>query len=78
MQQIVTDLVAEQDYLDAALAATPDEVWETPSPAKGWLMRDCIAHLAEIDEMAATIASTLSHPEGDSLPRDGVLSGLQV
>ena len=38
MQQIVSDLVAEQDYLDAAIAGTPDEVWEQSSSADGWLM----------------------------------------
>ncbi len=52
---------------------------ENDSPAFGTeRQRAEAASVAEIDEMAATIASTLSHPEGDSLPRDGVLSGLQV
>ena len=78
MQQIVADLVAEQNYLDAALAGTPDEVWDTPSPAEGWLMRDCIAHLAEFDDFAATIAATGAYPEQKPLPREGVRSGRQV
>jgi len=78
MQQIITDLVAEQDYLDAALAATPDDVWDTPSPADGWLMRDCIAHLAEFDDLAASIAATGAFPEDEQLPREGVRSGRQV
>ena len=78
MRQIVSDLVAEQDYLDAALAATQDDVWERQSPADGWLMRDCIAHLAEVDDLAAVIASTGSPPDEESLPRVGVLSGRQV
>src|SRR5438477_9786850 len=55
MQDLVADLVAEQKSLDEAIAAISDEAWETPSPAEGWLLRDCVAHLAEFDELAAFV-----------------------
>jgi uncharacterized protein (TIGR03084 family) len=41
-------------------------------------MRDCIAHLAELDRTAAIIAETGAYPEGDRRPGDGVLSAGQL
>jgi uncharacterized protein (TIGR03084 family) len=78
MDELIDDLVAEQDYLDAAVRDAPEERWNAPSPAEGWLMRDCIAHLAELDETAAIIAETGAYPSGDRRPGEGVLSAGQV
>ncbi len=55
MRDLVNDLVAEQAVLDAIVAGLSAERWETPSPAEGWLLRDCVAHLAEFDDLAATV-----------------------
>ncbi len=52
MTQLLDDLKDEQDYLDAALANIDLVTWENESPADGWLLRDCIAHLADVDEHA--------------------------
>src|SRR4051812_34793955 len=57
MRELVADLVAEQDSLDRAVQSAPLERWLAASPADGWLMRDCIAHLAEFDDTAARVAS---------------------
>lgn len=78
MDELIAALVAEQDYLDEAIRDAPEERWNAPSPAEGWLMRDCIAHLAEGDTTAAIIAETRAYPEGDRRPGDGVLTAGQV
>ena len=63
MQQLLSDLEAEQNYLDQALSMVPVEVWDHPSPADGWLLRDCIAHLADVDENAAYVATHKEYPK---------------
>ena len=77
MEELVDDLVSEQDYLDNQLRDVPAAAWATPSPAEGWLLRDCIAHLAEMDVSAATIAATGSGPTGGGAAAPP-LSGRQV
>ena len=78
MENLIDDLAAEQDSLDAALAPVPASRWEAPSPADGWLLRDCIAHLAEVDETAAIIAESGVYPERAGPPGEGVLTGRQL
>lgn len=78
MEELIAELVAEQDYLDEAIRDTPEDQWSTQSPADGWLMRDCISHLADLDNTAAIIAETGEYPEGDRRPGDGVLAAAQV
>jgi uncharacterized protein (TIGR03084 family) len=78
MTQLVADLAAEQDALDDALCTIPAARWEMPSPAQGWLLRDCIAHLAEVDETAAQIAESGAYPEPSGPKGDGVRSGRQL
>ncbi len=78
MQALIDDLVAEQDALDAAIRDVPHERWEVDSPAHGWRMRDCIAHLAEMDDLAAEIAETRAYPRRSREGAEGVLSALQV
>jgi len=78
MTQLVADLAAEQDALDEALSPIPATRWETPSPAEGWLLRDCIAHLAEVDETAAQIAESGVYPEPSGPKGDGVRSRRQL
>src|SRR5690606_33494275 len=78
MQALIDDLVAEQDALDAAIRDVPHERWEGDSPARGWRMRDCIAHLAEMDDLAAEIAETGAYPRRSREGAEGVLSALQV
>lgn len=57
MQELLADFVAEQETLDRVVAALTPEQWDRPSPAQGWSLRDCVVHLAEVDEAAVrTIA----------------------
>jgi uncharacterized protein (TIGR03084 family) len=72
--QVVSDLTAEGDVLDALVALDP-EGWRTPTPAAGWDVAHQVAHLAWTDEMAlnaatdkeawdASVLKALEDPEG--------------
>ena len=78
MSELLDDLVAEQNYLDEAIRDTSEERWNAPSPAGGWLMRDCIAHLAEMDETAAEIAELGAYPTRERREGDGVVTARQL
>lgn len=49
---LVEDLRQEQDALAALLADRAESDWVEPTPAKGWDVRDQIAHLAHFDAIA--------------------------
>ena len=49
---IVDDLVAESDALDAVVAPLPADAWTTPTPAPGWSVAHQIAHLLWTDRVA--------------------------
>ncbi len=55
MQEILADLKAEQEYLDQFLCTLSAEQWDLPSPAEGWTLRDSVAHIVHIDEVATAI-----------------------
>ncbi|MGQ0466712.1 MAG: TIGR03084 family metal-binding protein [Sporichthyaceae bacterium] len=52
MQDLLADLAAETEVLEGLLAGLPADVWELPTPAAGWAIRDQISHLAFFDEMS--------------------------
>jgi uncharacterized protein (TIGR03084 family) len=70
LQTIVDDLAAEQAVLAALITTLPREAWDAPSPAAGWSLRDCVAHLAETDD------SALAGVEGRTLQRNGERRGV--
>jgi uncharacterized protein (TIGR03084 family) len=53
MSPELADLTAEQDSLDALVAGLTAVQWSAATPAAGWDIRDQIAHLAFVDELAA-------------------------
>ena len=53
MREILSDLVAEQQFLDQSLQRIPIKLWDKVTPAKPWTVRDTIAHLADFAELAA-------------------------
>jgi uncharacterized protein (TIGR03084 family) len=56
VRDILSDLVAEQQFLDQSLQRIPIKVWDMVTPSK-WTVRDTIAHLADFEELGAdTIA----------------------
>jgi uncharacterized protein (TIGR03084 family) len=52
LDQVLADLVAEGDELDAAVAPLDEQGWRTPVPAEGWDIATTIVHLAWTDECA--------------------------
>jgi uncharacterized protein (TIGR03084 family) len=57
LSQIVDDLRAESDELDALVAPLPDGAWAAPTPAAGWTIAHQIGHLLWTDR-GALIAVT--------------------
>lgn len=53
LNELLSDLTAEQAALAAVLRALPAHAWERPTHAPGWSVRDQVAHLASTDEAAA-------------------------
>ncbi len=53
LDEIRADLRAEQDQLDAIVAALPAEQWATPSASPGWTVADQLGHVAYFDATAA-------------------------
>ena len=49
---LIDDLVHEQSNLQAVCARLSEDEWLTPTPARGWDVRDTISHLADTDEIA--------------------------
>jgi len=50
--ELVDDLASEQEELQAVCARLSRDEWLTPTAARGWDVRDTIAHLADTDEIA--------------------------
>jgi uncharacterized protein (TIGR03084 family) len=57
MQDLLDDLGAEQRWLQDLLRTIDTDAWLLPTPARGWDVRDTIAHLADTDEMAIATAT---------------------
>jgi uncharacterized protein (TIGR03084 family) len=54
---IVADLAAEQERLEALLGDLTDEQWAAPSAAPGWSVTDVVIHLAQTEEaVTASVA----------------------
>jgi len=52
LEQVLADLTAEGEALDAAVAPLDEPGWRTPVPAEGWDIATTIVHLAWTDESA--------------------------
>ena len=57
LSQVLADLTAEGDRLEALVAPLDDAGWHTPTPASGWDVAAQIGHLAWTDEVAAKAAT---------------------
>lgn len=51
--ELVIDLAAEHEALDAVVSSLSDDQWTTPTPSPGWSVRDQIGHLTYFDSTAA-------------------------
>lgn len=52
MKDLIVDLLAETEVAETMLSGLPADVWELPTPAAGWAVRDQVSHLAFFDEMS--------------------------
>src|SRR5262249_38922668 len=52
LNELIVDLEAEQAALGRVLARMPAAVWDLPTHAPGWAVRDQVSHLASTDEDA--------------------------
>lgn len=89
MREILSDLVAEQQFLDQFLQRISLKDWDRPTPAKGWTIRDTISHLADSEELAASvitgsdagtgeISRYQTAPDLDALRQEAVLKGRKM
>lgn len=58
MDEIVADLAAEHDALDAVVRSISEGDWRTPTAADGWTVHDTIFHLAFFDDAAVRAITT--------------------
>jgi uncharacterized protein (TIGR03084 family) len=59
---LVQDLYDERRCLEALLENIDQAAWDKPSPAEGWLLRDCVVHLCETDDSATRIVEERDKP----------------
>ena len=57
LTQVLTDLAAEGDRLDALVTGLDVAGWHTPTPAPGWDVATQVAHLAWTDDVALRAAT---------------------
>jgi uncharacterized protein (TIGR03084 family) len=60
---VLDDLVAEQDRLEAILSGLSDDGWSSPSGAAGWTMADVVLHLAQTEELVVASVSRHAGPD---------------
>ena len=82
-QQLVEDLYQERRVLEGLLERIDAPAWDNPSPAEGWLLRDCVVHLCETDDTAARNVEDRDKPPPAPTGRrgrrpDGVLTTAMV
>ena len=70
VDQIRTDLLAEQAALDSLVAAVAPEAWSSATASPGWTVADQIGHLAFFDRAAA---QAIADPSGFEVFRDEFL-----
>jgi len=58
----LADLHAEQESLRTVVAGLATDDWFRPTPARGWDVRDTIAHLADTDEIAVDTCTNGPRP----------------
>lgn len=63
LHEVLSDLAAEGEALEAVVAPLDEAGWHTPTPADGWDVATSVAHLAWTDEVAV-LAAGAGTPEG--------------
>jgi uncharacterized protein (TIGR03084 family) len=85
VREILSDLVAEQQFLDQFLQKIGRDDWEKATPSKGWSIRDTISHLADSAELAADalnggskVEAYKTAPNLDALRQEAVKKGRKM
>ena len=73
INDILHDLVAEYDRIEAILAGLTSDQWLAPSGAPGWSVVDTVVHLAVTEE---GVAQTLATPDSSWHHRDRPLDAV--
>jgi uncharacterized protein (TIGR03084 family) len=68
-RSLLDALEREQTNLQAELRELPADDWFRPTPAKGWDVRDTVAHLADTDEIAIDTCTDGPRPLNDFATR---------
>ncbi len=76
--EVLDDLAAEQDRLEAILGGLDDAAWASPSAADGWTVADVVLHLAQTEEavVASAAGASLSIGGGGAATLDEVIDEL--
>ena len=64
LTQVLADLAAEGDRLNALVAGLDEAGWRTATPAPGWDVATQVAHLAWTDEVAEAAATDKERWDG--------------
>jgi uncharacterized protein (TIGR03084 family) len=64
LTEVLADLAAEGDRLEALVADFDEAGWRTPTPAPGWDVATQVAHLAWTDEVAHAAATDKERWDG--------------
>jgi len=72
MKEIVADLQAEREDLDRFLSTLTEEMWDLPTLAEGWTVRDSVAHIAHIDDAAILLIRGDNSPLEEAASADGL------
>ncbi len=70
---VLADLLAEQEALDAVVAELTDEQWALPTPSPRWTVADQIGHLTYFD---GTAALAITDPEAFRASLEALLGAL--
>ena len=71
--EVASDLVAEQEALEAVMTELTDEQWGLPTSSDRWSVADQIGHLAYFD---GTAAQAIVDPDGFAAARDALISSM--
>ncbi len=70
LEEVLADLAAEGDAVEALVADLPDAGWRVATPADGWDIATTVAHLLWTDE---TSVKAIEGTTGDKGPWDEVV-----
>jgi uncharacterized protein (TIGR03083 family) len=57
LDDVLDDLLAEQDRLEAILSGLAERAWQSASGAAGWTVTDVVLHLAQTEEAVVATSS---------------------